>query len=141
MSEAIRLRTMARKSVFSFGKHEGLSVQQVLDLKDYSWLRWCYFNCSMLSFLPDILDEVRILDDFRIEKPGTDAEKYEAYKKYMEVGFALKLKKSGKTEGCSIYNKVYKRRRTAARNRMLSVMHADKAYFSKASMQRRNHGH
>lgn len=132
---------MARKSVFSFGKYEGLSVQQVLDMKNYSFLRWCYFNCSMLSFLPDILDELSIFEDFRIEKPGTDVEKYEAYKRFMEIRFKIKLKKTDDKEGCSIYSTVEKRRRDNARDRMIRVMNADRVHYSKGAMQRRNHGH
>lgn len=46
---------MARKSVFHGGKYDGVSVQQLLDLKQYGFLRWCYYNYSMISFLPDIL--------------------------------------------------------------------------------------
>ena len=66
---------MARKSEFTFGKWELYTVQQVLDLKGYRSLRWYYYNCSMVSFLPDILDELWITEEWRIEKPGTDPEK------------------------------------------------------------------
>ena len=70
----VRLRKLTRKSVLWFGKHEGLSVQQVIDLTKHTYLRWVYFNCNGVTFMDDILEEIRIPDEMRIEKPGTNSE-------------------------------------------------------------------
>ena len=75
--DVVLLRKLSRKSIINFGKKEGYSVQQMLDLKEKGYLRWMYFNCSMISFLDDILDEINITEDFRIQKPGTNKEKHE----------------------------------------------------------------
>lgn len=98
MSEALRLRTMARKSVFTIGKWEGYSVQQVLDLKGYNTLRWYYYNCSMISFLPDILDEIGITEEWRIEKPSTDPEKGEELQKKIDNYFKSMMIRIGETD-------------------------------------------
>ena len=68
MAEALRLRTMARKSVFYGGRYDGLSVQQMLDMKKYGTLRWYYFHCSMISYLPDILDELHIYSKANMQR-------------------------------------------------------------------------
>ena len=70
--DVTRLRTMARKSVFDFGKYKTYTVQQVLDLNGHKALRYYYYYCSNISFLPDILDEIGITEKYRIAKPGTD---------------------------------------------------------------------
>jgi len=67
---AIRLRTLARKSVLWFGKHHGLSVQQLLDLHKATYLRWVYYNIAGVSFSDEILEEITIRVGRRIEKPG-----------------------------------------------------------------------
>lgn len=74
MNGTIRLRKLARKSILWFGKHEGLSVQQIIDLQHHTYLRWVYFNCEEVGFLDEILDEIRVPEDMRIEKPGTNPE-------------------------------------------------------------------
>ena len=144
MSEALRLRTMARKSVFSEGKFEGYSVQQVLDLKGHNTLRFYYYNCSMISFLPDILDEINIKEQWRIEKPGTDPEKFNQLREKINKSFNVMLMKIGEDnpgKAIAMRRNYKKNASISARDKMHSVMNEDRKYFSKGSMQRRNHGH
>ena len=144
MSDAIRLRTMARKSVFNDGKYEGYSVQQVIDLKAFNYLRWRYYNSSMVSFLPDILDEIGISEEWRIVKPGTDPNKYnklEEKKLKAYKGMLREISKTDPVKACAINNTIKARLRGRAYKKLVFVVKADNAHFSKAAMQRRNHGH
>lgn len=73
---AVLLRTLTRKSVLWFGKFEGLKIQQIIDLRHQTYLRWIYYNCKEVTFLDDILSEITIIEDRRIVKPGTCPEKH-----------------------------------------------------------------
>lgn len=142
--DTLNLRTMARKSVFSEGKHKDRSVQQVLDLQHTRYLRWVYFNLSKISFLPDILDEIGITEEWRIEKPGKDPEKGEQ----LDEIFDTKIKamrmfqyENNETDGLRQTRKAKskeKKRRLAEYHEFLMD---DKKHYSKGAMQRRNHGH
>lgn len=70
MSDVTLLRTLTRKSILKFGQYSDLQVQNLLDLQRYKYLRWVYFNCSNISFMNDILDEIKIPLNFRIVKPS-----------------------------------------------------------------------
>lgn len=72
MSEVILLRKMAYKSIFQTGIYAGMSVQQVMDLKKQSYLKWVYFNQSDISFIDEILDYLHISGEYLIKKPGTN---------------------------------------------------------------------
>ena len=75
-------RTLARKSVFPPGcRHEYRSVQQVIDLHGIMYIAHSYYYYSMLSFLPDILEEIGIIDDLLITKPGINKEMFNEFKK------------------------------------------------------------
>jgi hypothetical protein len=73
MSDVTLLRTLTRKSTLKFGQYYDLTVQNVLDSqhsKGKSVLRWYYFNSDRISFIDDLLDELNIIPEFRIAKPG-----------------------------------------------------------------------
>jgi len=70
MSDVTLLRTLTRKSILKFGQYSDLQVQNLLDLQRYKYLRWVYFNCSNINFMDDILDEIKIPLNFRIQKPS-----------------------------------------------------------------------
>lgn len=74
MSDVTLLRKLTRKSILKFGQYSDLQVQNLLDLKTYKYLRWVYFNCSNISFMDDILDEIRIPLHFRIVKPSKNTD-------------------------------------------------------------------
>lgn len=144
MNETLRLRTMARKSVFYGGRYEGLSVQQMLDMRRYGALRWYYFHCSMISYLPDILDELHISEKYRIDKPGTDPAMYEELQEAQEKRFNSKLatiSEDNPTRACAIYKQRKRKEVARARDRVRQEMNSDRVFYSKANMQRRNHGH
>lgn len=76
MVDRVLLRTMARKSIMTGGRHEGLSVQMILDMNGHWKLARDYFRYSMISFQDDILDEIGIPPKYRIEKPGADMDMF-----------------------------------------------------------------
>jgi len=74
-TDAILLRKMTYKSVFHSGKYKGVTVQELLDLKKTAYLRWIYYNMSMITFIDEILDIIRVPEEYRIPKPGKDPQK------------------------------------------------------------------
>lgn len=65
------LRTLTKKSTFWFGKYEGVSIQQLLNLNRHTYLRWIYYNIEGISFMDDVLKEITIRGERKIEKPGS----------------------------------------------------------------------
>lgn len=70
------LRKLSRKSQLKFGIYSDNTVQDLLTFKKYNYLRWVYFNCDRISFLDDILDELSITKEYRINKPAKAPEKF-----------------------------------------------------------------
>lgn len=67
--DVVLLRKLSRKSVLNFGIYKDLPVNNLLDLHNYSYLRWVYFNCSNITFMDDILLEIGVDENNRISKP------------------------------------------------------------------------
>lgn len=80
--DIVRLRTMAEKSTFDFGRYEGVSVGQVLGL-DKSYIAYVYYHYANISFLPEILEQVGITEDLRLNKPAKDVELMKKYNRRM----------------------------------------------------------
>ena len=140
----ILLRTLARKSVLDFGKYEGRSVQQVIDLKNIRLLRWYYYNCSMISFHTDILDEIGITEEWRIDKPGKDPEKGQQLDKKKDIAIAAYRKsvfenQDKKEMGKINQQKAYQRRRKEAKS--IAFEAKDNRKFTKGNMAWKNQGH
>lgn len=130
---------MARKSVFEGGTCDNCSVQQMLNLKAWKTLRWIYYNCSNISFLPDILDEIGITEEWRIAKPGTDKEKGKELDKKFHERFNKMLSSishEDPTKAIVIYKRTMRRSKAISQFR-----NHDRSIFNKGAMQRRNHGH
>lgn len=76
--EVVNLRILTRKSFMGFGKYADIRVGEVIDnFRRKNYLRWCYFNCSNISFNEDLLDELDIAEPWRIEKPGKNPDMYD----------------------------------------------------------------
>jgi len=130
MSDVIKLRKLSRKSVIDFGMNEGLRIQDLLNLRKYRQLRYIYYAYSKLSFLDDILEEIGITEDFKINKPGKDLEMNKKINKCKdEISFGL-TKHIRKLQ-------VKKQNR---RDRVLKRV-ASNIKFSKANLTRKNQGH
>ena len=74
------LRKLALKSILNFGKYGDYTVTQLMQINKHMYLVWCYYNCSHISFLPEILEMLDITEDRSIEKPGKDPCFYEEHK-------------------------------------------------------------
>jgi len=82
--DMILKRTLTRKSILGFGYSENrdLSVQMLLDLKRHYILISSYFNLDKINFTDDILDELGITEEWRIDKPGKNVEKGKEFNHY-----------------------------------------------------------
>jgi hypothetical protein len=69
-------RILTRKSILGFGYAENrdLSVQMLLDLEKQYTLISAYFGLEKIDFTEDILEELGITPEFRIEKPNKNRE-------------------------------------------------------------------
>ena len=128
MGQATILRKMSRKSVFDFGKHKDKSVQQLFDLLNIRYLRWIYFNMSGITFFDDILDQLKITEEYRIEKPGKNPEMYDYINNKLYKKMSLKRR--------GLFKQVMKKR---SKMRMRNIL--NEAYLSKGKLQSLNHGH
>jgi hypothetical protein len=106
-------RTLTRKSTLGFGKHKDKTIQFMLDLRKHVDLLSVYYKITAIDFTPDILDELKVTEDLRIEKPSTDYEKYKI--------MLLKYPRG-------------------ARNKELEKMLPQTKAFKKSYLQRMNHG-
>lgn len=71
-SYSVNMRKLARKSRLGFGyediKH--ITIQDILIMNKHKELIKIYFGLDKITFMDDILDELGISEDMRIEKPG-----------------------------------------------------------------------
>lgn len=144
MSQCVLLRTLSRKSVLDFGQYQGRTVQQCIDLGNTRYLRWVYYNCSKISFFPDILDEIGITEEWRIEKAGKDPEKGKLLDDEKEKNYKNHLRRLSDTdplEAIKHSRKFEARIRRQSNRRLMQFERSDTKEFSKGAMQRRNHGH
>ena len=140
----ILLRTLARKSVLDFGKYKDRSVQQIIDLKNYRALRWYYYNYSMISFLPDILDEIGITEDMRIPKPGKDPMMCEALDKLKDIATAGYRINAYETNNTAELGQIARRKAKLQRRKnakYITFEREDSKRFSKGNMAWKNQGH
>jgi hypothetical protein len=69
---SVNLRKLTRKSRLGFGyrdiKH--ITIQDILIMNKHKELIKIYFGLGKINFTDDILEELGITEDMRIEKPG-----------------------------------------------------------------------
>lgn len=128
--DVVRLRTLAYKSILGFGKYHDFNVKSLVDTHKTVYLRWVYYNCDMISFLPDILDEIHIPNEYRIEKPGKNPELY------VELNEKIWANLGGFTKFKQKQHR--KKVKKGIKNHNLIK---DSRKYSKANLQARNHGH
>ena len=102
---SVNLRKLTRKSRLGFGyrdiKH--ITIQDILIMNKHKELIKIYFGLGKINFTDDILDELGISEDMRIEKPG----KIEDYdKRDILVAKALKKVKERKKEEVAAFRKM-----------------------------------
>ncbi len=71
-SYSVNMRKLARKSRLGFGYQDikNITIQDILIMNKHKELIKIYFGLDKITFMDDILDELGITEDMRIEKPG-----------------------------------------------------------------------
>ncbi len=102
---SVNLRKLTRKSRLGFGyrdiKH--ITIQDILIMNKHKELIKIYFGLGKINFTDDILEELGISEDMRIEKPGK-IEDYE--KRDAVVAKALRVVKERKKEEVAAFRKM-----------------------------------
>lgn len=145
---AILLRKLSRKSTLNFGQYADMTVQQVIDLHHHLILRWYYFNSSNITFFDDILDELSITEEYRIEKPGKNPE---LGRKLDEVCRARAFAYvAGRAEAkgnnpdaakMGLHARIEARTRRKSWSRFRNYQREDSRWNTKSVLQAINHGH
>ena len=65
---SILLRKLTRKSTLNFGKFKDYTVEHLFGMKKQIELTSIYFKLSTITFTDDILNELVIDEEYRIEK-------------------------------------------------------------------------
>lgn len=87
------LRTLTRKSKLGFGKYKDLTVQKIIDMRMPLVLISPYYKLTSINYIEDILIELKITEDYRIEKPSANKDEY--YRFLNENGYQLKQRGQG----------------------------------------------
>ena len=102
---SVNLRKLTRKSRLGFGyrdiKH--ITIQDILIMNKHKELIKIYFGLGKINFVDDILDELGITEEMRIEKPGK-IEDFEKRDKLVEK--ALVTVKARKKEEIAAFRKM-----------------------------------
>jgi hypothetical protein len=136
----ILLKKLTRKSIIDGGKNKGLTVQDVLN-KSKSHLIFSYFNYSNITYTDDILDELRIKPEDRIQKPGKDPKKHQEYiKRNVDAVVLIKMQNEGKEFNMGEFVRRKKNiLKAKAKAKYKSLIERERKQFSKGALQRRNH--
>ena len=107
---SVNLRKLTRKSRLGFGyrdiKH--ITIQDIMIMNKHKELIKIYFGLGKINFTDDILDELGISEDMRIEKPG----KIEDYdKREIQVAKALKVVKERRKEEVAAFREMARQMR------------------------------
>lgn len=123
------LRTLTRKSLLKYGKYSDYRVGDVLSLGNIRYLRWFYYTFDKINFTDEILDELKITEEWRIEKPGSDPNKNKELNELMNerMGGMQKLKMDSRSKKKFRINGEKKYRKNTS--------------VSKSYLTRKNHGH
>lgn len=123
------LRKLSRKSQLKFGSMADMTVQMAIDLglNGRTKLVWYYYNSSNITYMDDILEELRITEELRIEKPGKCSRVFNVWK--------AKSLTDNERMGIASANNARLKRINTFGNRLSGPN------FSKNGLRRRNHGH
>lgn len=69
-------RKLTKKSIVGFGGWKHLTIDHFFKHKRYIDLASMYYKLSHITFMDDVLDELKITAEWRIEKPGNNYEKF-----------------------------------------------------------------
>lgn len=72
----MKFRKLTLKSFLDYGGYKDRTVQNMIDHKNHLDLISAYYKLSHITFFDDVLEILKITPEWRINKPGTDKEKY-----------------------------------------------------------------
>jgi len=70
--DTILLRTMTLLSKTDGGKFKGLTIERIIELGETFYLVYIYYGFETINFNEEVLSILKITDELRIPKPGTD---------------------------------------------------------------------
>lgn len=129
----MKLRRLTKKSIVGFGKNADMTVQQLFDTFQHSYIRWMYYCNSHINFMDDILLEVGISEDMKIDKPGKDVDYFR------ELGEAKAFGKNLETEDGSKSMARKFKARISSKSRKFSNR-LDCNVSSMGHLMKKNHG-
>jgi len=93
----MKFRKLTEKSFLGFGRFRDTTVSDCLLRGKKVELVSIYFNMSHITFFDNILDDLKITPEWRIQKPGVDKEKgYELIRLAYPEEIILRKKRSDK---------------------------------------------
>ena len=138
------LRKLSRLSVLKFGKYYDITIQNLINyrnVKAYTYLTWVYYALAQISFLDDILDELGILPENRIDKPGKITNKKELDKyTYLAVQERLRLDEELGTDRTLTKLMNAKLSISETKRRLKQSEIFDNTLYSKQNMKKKNTG-
>lgn len=137
----VLLRTLTEKSVIPQGKNAGLKVGEVLDRNKIS-LIYSYFHYERITYTPDVLDKLRILEEDRITKPGKEPEKFKKYElrnHYLAAQTTARKTYDDENLNTGIVKAVLKKlNKSKARAKYKALIERERIFYSKSTLKARN---
>ena len=130
--DVVRLRTMTVKSRLAGGKHAGQLVGTILEVHP-EHLIYTYYKYKRLSFVNEILDQLGITEELRIEKPGTDMHMRRKF-------YKDRIRSMDEDELEAHFKMLAKKRKKEFALRRMKQINDENQVCSKASLQRLNQG-
>lgn len=146
MEGRILLKTLTKKSIIQNGKNKGLTVSDLLRLKKID-LIYSYYHYDVLTFTDEILDELGIKPEDKIEKPGKAPEKFKYYAdRNIFIAAKIAAKRSLGSSDDEKINSIARiiKQRSAKKKfnaKYKRLIEKEKLSFSKSALMRKNHGH
>jgi len=140
MSDIVLLRTLTRKSIIGFGNFKDLTVQNLIDTRQQRKLLEIYYFCRNIDYMPDIKEELFILDDRVIDKKKYEEDRFNKIY-YKNINFCYdkilenENEKFGKFQ--SIGNKMKRKKLNKAVQKSIEQA-LNRTIFSKGAQQRKN---
>ena len=102
---SVNLRKLTRKSRLGFGYRDikDITIQDIMIMNKHKELIKIYFGLGKINFTDDILDELGISEEMRIQKPGKISDYDE---RDILVAKALKVVKERRKEETAAFRKM-----------------------------------
>lgn len=79
MGTVVLKRVLTYRSFLKFGKYTDYRVETLIGLGRQREIVSAYYKLNSIDFIPEILTEMGITEEFRIVKPGKDVDMYEKF--------------------------------------------------------------